>query len=155
MKQFLYTLALAWVALLMPQSSMAQTTFEYTYDAAGNRTVRNILSLKAATIDTTNTDMPPEKVDVTKKNMGTDILGDITLNLYPNPTVGKIEVTIENLATESKCEILVFDLKGGLLFNKKGISATSQIDLSSQPQGSYIIKILVDGNVSEWKIIKE
>ena len=153
MKKTIYTIAFL-VSLLWLNSGAYSQTYGYSYDAAGNRMARNILVLKAAKVDRTN-NVAFDNTKIDGKSKGTDMLGDVTLNINPNPTAGLVEIDIINLSNESTGEILVFDIKGTLLFRQERITLKSEINLLDHPQGTYIIKIFVDDEVSEWKIIKE
>ncbi|MBI9066004.1 MAG: T9SS type A sorting domain-containing protein [Salinivirgaceae bacterium] len=144
---------------------MNAQTFVYTYDAAGNRSNRHVLTLKSALIDTTITSVEVDSsfvennsfssIDKNKANIGMDNLGDVRLSLYPNPTAGKVVIKIDNLAEYSFGQIMVYDSKGTLLIRKNGVGQSSEISLFNYPGGNYIVKIIVDNKVSEWKIIKE
>ena len=71
-------------------------------------------------------------------------------NIYPNPT--KDYITIEGTFERA----LVYDLYGRLILNKEGIleEQLTNLDLSNEPVGIYIIK-LRKGNKSEtYKVIK-
>jgi len=137
----------------------SQTTFEYVYDAAGNRTSRAVVILKSATIDTTlhaeGDSVNQNESVIPRKNGQSSVIGNTTVTLYPNPTVGIIEVAVENEEPQNTVEIWLFDLKGLLLLHKNSSDLITEINLLNQSAGSYIAKIIVNGKVTEWKIIKE
>jgi hypothetical protein len=54
-----------------------------------------------------------------------------------------------------KAGIYIYNSSGNLLKQKVPATAVETIDLSSYPQGVYMMQITVGDKVSEWKIIKE
>ncbi len=89
------------------------------------------------------------------------------INIFPNPTTGKIILQAEGIV-----EIEVFDITGKTLTNTVIASKAKQsaikneiatgyhprnneIDLNSQPKGMYIIKVTTDKETITRKIIKQ
>jgi len=67
-------------------------------------------------------------------------------NIYPNPTTGIITIDIKNL------EIIdVINSEGKLVYRGK----ETEIDLSSQPNGIYIVKVTTDKETITRKLIKQ
>jgi hypothetical protein len=66
---------------------------------------------------------------------------DQKLNIYPNPSVGKVTVS----SKERMSEIQVFDLSGKALERIKTDGKSKSVDFSEYPVGKYIIKA-VTGN---------
>ena len=65
---------------------------------------------------------------------------DFTINVYPNPTTGRIELN-HNL---SKISILIFDQRGRKI--EVGLEDNKIIDLSHYDQGMYSLIIMSRGN---------
>jgi hypothetical protein len=104
-------------------------------------------SLKSAPADTTTQEQEPTEPV-------TDQAGDVQIDVYPNPTKGALEVTITG--TESPtCEVTVVDANGKSVYANEHFGLSGAIDLSQQPQGVYIMRFEVDGEVSEWKVVRE
>ncbi len=135
---------------------MAQTTFSYTYDNAGNRTNRALVMQKMGTVDTTivETGGTGDENINPDENLH-DNIGDVSLTLYPNPTKGLIEIKAENIDADITCEILVYDPKGVLLIKQPWSNGESKVNLTRYPQGTYFVKFVANGEVSDWKVIKE
>ncbi len=70
---------------------------------------------------------------------------------FPNPNKGMIYMEIENNKNE-KTEINVYDISGNLIYTKKEVS-NSEIDLSSQPNGTYIIKTKIGSKIYQNKVL--
>jgi len=154
----LFKLTILLVLCLFAKLVTAQTTFKYTYDDAGNRETRTIITLKSATIKNEGENKNSETdfiVKETDKEVYQSKLGEATINIYPNPTKGMLKLTFDNTDDFANAELVLYDLQGGIISSQKGIDTSNVIDLSSQPQGTYILSISMNGNVREYKIIKE
>jgi hypothetical protein len=126
--------------------SYSQDTIRYTYDNAGNRTGRDTIHisgggmLKSATIQQVVTDNT-----FTKQ----------TIKIYPNPTQGLVEIEIpEDQENNNKIQLIVSDIRGRVVINKPHDANRITLDLSSQPNGLYILNIKKGSLISQWKIIK-
>jgi len=67
--------------------------------------------------------------------------------IYPNPTNGIISVSEEN-----QYEIEIINIEGKVI---KPLYKNDEIDLSSQPDGIYFLKIITDKEIIVKKIIKQ
>lgn len=127
-------------------SGKAQTTHYFEYDAAGNRITRSILLFKSANIENTDS----------LSNLKTyeDLIGNLKVKIYPNPTQGllKVEIPIQEKASIT---ITVLTIQGALVKKLQVSGAFTEIDLRSQSPGVYLMQISIGEAVSEWKIIKE
>ncbi len=124
----------------------AQNTITFGYDAAGNCVSRTI------TITTQKVaPMPVAETAVVYSEM----LSDIQIKIYPNPTDGLLKVEIQNLSESQIAEIRLYNLSGRLIIAQKAIEGTSEIDISDQPAGIYVMKIMAGEYQTEWRIIKK
>ncbi|GAB4287451.1 MAG: hypothetical protein Kow0068_13200 [Marinilabiliales bacterium] len=71
---------------------------------------------------------------------------ELDFNIYPNPTTGKIRLQ----AIEEINIIEIMDLQHKLIYSGK----KNEIDLSQEPDGIYIIKVITDKQTITRKIIK-
>ena len=123
----------------------AQSSFHY--DSNGNRDSR--------TIGLKSTNSGSEKQPTVIDTSYFDSLGDIKISIFPNPTEGEIEINIENLETNVTSHIMVYDFSGKLLKTQNNLNETNLLNLSEFSNGTYIVRIMIDSHISEWKIIKE
>lgn len=72
---------------------------------------------------------------------GVDNYPDITLNanLYPNPTMGNLQLTMNN--EQLNGEARVFDSNGKFLFMKKIEGTTTELNLSDYSVGTYFVNV--------------
>ena len=93
----------------------------------------------------------PYEIDV----VGVDNYPDITLNavVYPNPTLGNVQLTINNVQLEG--EVKVFDSNGKYLLSKQIEGETTPLDLSPYATGTYYIKVCKGKDVMKtFKVVK-
>ena len=131
--------------LLTANANMSAQTVSYGYDAAGNRIFRTIVMQNQARVAA-----PTEK-----QTVYSEMLSNIRLNIYPNPTDGWLKVEIQGMAEGQTANILLYNLSGQMIVSLKGITDFTDIDISSQPAGTYLMKIIAGEYQTEWKIIKK
>jgi len=94
-------------AYTVSYSQVQNDYIQYTYDAAGNRIKREIKFIKSSDpVDNNSASSliadadDPENNDV-KTTVFSDKFGEQVVNIYPNPTKGKLEINIENMTAEN------------------------------------------------------
>ena len=75
-----------------------------------------------------------------------------TIKFFPNPNNGKFNVEIDNNQANSLIE--VYNIIGNLVFIQNSDDIKTTIDIKDQPQGIYLVKITVDNQVFNEKVIK-
>ena len=77
------------------------------------------------------------------------------VKIYPNPTSGKATLSFGTAAIQ-KVRIEVFDLQGNEVISEAFHDiTTSAIDLKKFPSGIYAVKVVVNGEMYDTRIIKE
>jgi len=51
--------------------------------------------------------------------------------------------------------LYIYDLSGKAVYTKNKCNDRNKIDITKYPPGTYILKIILDNDTSEWKVIKE
>lgn len=128
--------------IIASSSAMAQT-MRYSYDAAGNRIKREIVL---------NANKSPKQAS---ESFFTDRISDIDIKIYPNPTQGQLKVEIVNLEKDDECALSLYSMSGLQIYSKQVTESPIDLDISGQPNGIYIMQILINGSNTSWKIIKE
>lgn len=116
----------------------------YRYDKAGNRKER-VIELKSAEIAKNQLQEPAPVIE--------DLLSEQEILIYPNPTEGELSVSISNVQ-DIEGEVLITTINGEVLIRKKVVSTLMHFDLSNNAAGFYIMKIILNGEATTWKIIK-
>jgi len=89
----------------------------------------------------------------------TTVISDVDLNsdsdfkysIYPNPTSGSFNIEFE---TESAINIEIMDYMGKIILKEKVTGDRITLDISNQPSGVYLVKIISNGNIKVERIIK-
>jgi hypothetical protein len=136
----------------LPGLGYSQTLHEYGYgyDASGNRTSRVILKSAHLPADS----LSLAKIEAQKQKNLEEVFEKKQITIYPNPTKGFITVEI-SLTAEDNARIAVFDIRGSLLVEYKNVGSRTNIDLSNEPAGTYLMKIFIGNKPTTWKIIKQ
>lgn len=121
-------------------SLSAQKKVMYVYDAAGNRIKREILF-----------EQSQSKSQVVAYS---DMLDEKEIKIYPNPTEGELRVEIFNELKKTEGIVTVHGNNGAMIYTTPIINGSASLDISSCPNGLYILLVKIGDSVSSWKIIK-
>jgi anaerobic ribonucleoside-triphosphate reductase len=145
------------ILTIISTSAFAQyTAVKYLYDANGNRWNRTIVQEitlgKKSGGDTTG--KKTVITEVTKERL-LDSFGIKEIVIFPNPTINVLKVNIESaFKTPLSGKIKVFNMNGTKQFSEQTISASNDVDFSSMASGYYILKIEVNCQVKNYKVLK-
>jgi hypothetical protein len=128
--------------MLFAGSLYSQNRITYAYDAAGNRTERVIVPAAKSAM-------------VPAETFFTDELAGRLLKIYPNPTDGHLKIEIGNTEGIKSCTITIVTMGGKQVMKKPAVLPLTDIDISNQPSGTYVMLIDIDGEKTTWKIIKK
>ncbi|MBO4531381.1 MAG: T9SS type A sorting domain-containing protein [Paludibacteraceae bacterium] len=130
--------------LLLPISCAtveAQTSITYQYDAAGNRTLRDYSSSLPRS--------HPNSEDEAENRMR-----DWNIKVGPNPTSGLLRICILGLQESDGCILSLFTLTGIQILSIPAISEQTEMDLSNQACGFYLLVISIGNTQYLHKIIR-
>lgn len=84
--------------------------------------------------------------------LGNDTFEFVGLKMYPNPTHDVLNIEYQ----EPIHKVEIVNLLGQTLINKNLNTASSQIDLSSYPTGTYLVKVYINEKQNKvYKVIKQ
>ncbi len=131
--------------------------FSFTYDAAGNRTNRNIITLnKSTAIDTTivndETAIEEEPAEEDKLH---EKLGSFDLAVYPNPTKGEVVVEIAGGGSIESASYKVFDMSGREILAGQATGSPISVNLSGQVAGTYFLYVNINDKEKSWQVVKQ
>lgn len=143
------TLYLLLLLAFLPSSLvLAQNTqVHFTYDTNGNRILRSIELKK---VEENGKNVEAKNTFLTEVN---DQLGVVQLNLYPNPTTGKFTVELSE-SPINDINILLSTMTGALIEECQFKGLQHDFDLTGQPAGVYLLRIIADDETRTWKIVK-
>lgn len=119
----------------------------FTYDACGNRILKS-LQLKKTEENGKFIEDRNAFLDA-----ATDYMQETEVGLYPNPTNGRFTVTLSG-NTCSTLEALLTTETGVVIGRHRFSDSQYEFDLSTQPAGIYILKLVLDNETRTWKIVK-
>ena len=128
---------------LMIGTTAHADSISYSYDANGNR-----ISLLNNGMNRGN------PTDETERKPGSESLGQHRITIYPNPTDGRISVEITGSGSLEESAITVYGIMGNMVYNDSEIDVENEIDLTTCPDGMYILVIKIGSDIGIWKIIK-
>lgn len=83
--------------------------------------------------------------------LSSDSFNVSSVKLYPNPTSNILNIE----ANANVQNVIVYNVLGQEVMNRETNGTSISLDVSSFNNGIYVIKTLIDGNVSSTKFIKE
>jgi hypothetical protein len=122
--------------------AMNAQKIRYSYDATGNRIMREMPLYEKSAVDTV-------------PRVFTEELAKRTVNIYPNPTGGQLKVEVSDFEKCKSGNFTIVNMQGQVILRKKMNSAISDLDLNNRANGVYILQINIDDENSSWKIIKK
>ncbi len=146
MNSRLFVSALILTLVLNPLKG--QNTVKYSYDANGNRNGRTlkITQLKSAVID-----FPADTSKLENRSPG-DLNNSI--HVFPNPVKSTMHISITGYDNARKRSVFVYGISGNTYLRKEKIENFTEVDLSALDDGMYILRIIIDDEVIDYKIIK-
>lgn len=131
------------VLMLATAFAASAITIRYTYDNAGNRTKRAVVTAS------------PYPWLAAPQNGISTMLGDKNIRIYPNPTEGPIKIEINGLIDSDIAEAHIYTMTGVIISKKKFDCDIMEFDISAQSSGMYLLDICINGECSTWKIIRK
>lgn len=120
-------------------------TIKYSYDAAGNRVLREIVLSRQKSVESVKESEKPIE----------EKLSDKIIKIYPNPTKGELKIEVTNWDEKCTGNIHIYSSNGVLIGRYDLVDPMQIVDISDEPVGLYILKIYLNKNTSTWRIIKE
>lgn len=142
MKRLIITIATVACATLA--SAQSSIPIEISYDAAGNRITRKVLQISKMS-----------RGSIADSSYYLDQMQSIQMKVYPNPTQGKVHVEISETRESPLLKIRILDNWGRLIHENQECGNVLELDISSYPDGYYIVELFADDEHTTWKIIKK
>ncbi|HCO67338.1 MAG TPA: hypothetical protein DIT04_06240 [Dysgonomonas sp.] len=127
-----------------PEPEDGEYTIEFVYDLSGNRIERKLIIMEARTAE-----------KAIQKEIFTDKVADHSIKIYPNPTEGQLSIEISGTPDSNSGNLSIYNMRGQLVTKRSISQFRTDLDISSQPSGTYIFHININGEISTWKIIKK
>lgn len=127
-------LCAAGLTSLKAQGTCYNHTFTYSYDANGNRTTRKYAVFNPCRM------IPEDTADLEEIEQNKwEIDENLEVKAYPNPTRSGFNIRLNRAITQSR--VLLYGIKGDLIYNEPFSGRELFIDISGMPAGTYYIRI--------------
>jgi len=138
-----------------------QTQVSFTYDDAGNRTLREVILppphdgndslLKAEQLSGADEVVPEQQ-----ESPHTLMIGEThRISIFPNPNGGKFTVEVTEMTRQTMATVLLTNFSGSVIVEKPLTQRSTSIDISASPAGTYLLTIVINGHKESWKIVKQ
>ena len=175
MKKPIFFLMFAIPLFCMAQNALPR---EYFYDAAGNRTVRRVINvqnvppapsdssmneesitnyeLRITSDDSQTTNLSPQIADPIPQTAEyfVERLAQTEIKIYPTPATEKVTLVIGGWETLQTGVFKLFTMNGQLLQEQPVHSVSTEVSLTGLAKGTYILKVHINNQIEDWKIIK-
>ena len=137
---------------------LAGQTVHFSYDDSGNRKHREILyeenipDSTGITNDTTVMKSSELTANGTKEYSAT--VGKQTIKIYPNPNNGYFTIKIEGWDPASKADMTMTSLTGKSIVEEKITGEITKVRFHNQPDGTYLLTVILNGKRETWKVVK-
>ncbi len=134
-------------SLILLGSSMAvqSQTVIYTYDNAGNRISRTLQAAKSRSSFMNDSLGVENQIES----------GLFNVSVHPTLTDGLVNVDIPAYGKNDEAEIRVYSLSGYEVMSIRVTEPYSTIDMAYLPAGVYVLNVMVNGDITSIKIIKQ
>jgi hypothetical protein len=119
-----------------------QTENEFVVSENGQYTFTAIDSAGNYTVQTETVNNIPSSIETIEQTK---------MKAYPNPAVANVRIEAEYPITS----LVISDMQGRVVLDKKGTGTTETIDVAALPAGTYAIRIYVSSGYTDRKMIKK
>jgi len=140
-------------------SLFSQTRYSFSYDASGNRVDRKIVFKSGNEALTEEEQFLLDSGELSEEYLEEEAekesIGAQQITIAPNPTRGKMAVKVDNMEAGATGSLAVYDVQGKAILSQPLTGDYTQVDLSAQPAGNYILTIQLGNQKREWQIVKQ
>ena len=162
MKKPFFAIAIALVscAVAFSQNLNNGNAIAYAYDASGNRIARYIVLNAPSQAPRVYIDEEAEETEEPDEQALIPALieqftADLQVKIYPNPTKGILLVELAGNGKVENAQITVFNQSGQQILYTGTDGALTTVNLSTFPQGMYVLRLIVGNKATDYKIIKK
>jgi len=151
----LFLILFALIAFPLAMLSQEHNTVEFDYDEAGNRTLRHTIYLLTTIIKEGAITDTLQNNETTNPNPADEVtIDDIVVRIYPNPTMGRFTVSLDNLSETDQVSCSLYTLTGQLISQGQIINNETVMDVQDRENGTYLFKLAINSETTTWKVIK-
>lgn len=146
-----FALSIQFFLLTIVPLSLSSQSIQFSYDNCGNRTNREVIYFFKNS---------QEKLDISNQTETKifDFISDTRIIISPNPSSGKLfiilERTTETESSQAPIQLSIQSLSGENILTITELKSSTEVDISHQPNGTYILSIVAGKERVSWKVIK-
>ncbi len=149
-KLFNFVFSLCLLCIGSTTNAQAPTSISFEYDNAGNCTLKYktvVLGPQGAKKNQNNDSIQtlPQK----------EMIGEREVLIYPNPTRGALKIEIRGTLPKQVIEMMLTDISGHTFASQKINESLFNLDMNAYPAGVYMLRIAIEGEQKDWKIVKK
>lgn len=134
------------VLLNITVSLSAQHKIRYSYDAAGNRTKKELV-------------IEPQKAPDNRQNVppnhnNTGFTGRCNAEIYIEDDGCRIVTSIKGLTKGDRCHIEMYSAQGAMVMRRNAENGITMLDLANMQSGVYLLRVTINDEAKTWKITK-
>ena len=151
MKRLLFTFC---GILLCSLLTYSQNGIAYSYDGAGNRIERRVITLRT----TSKTALSGETIltEIEKDDIFEEQFKERKITIYPNPTKGNVGINISGTDFNTSCQAHLYNLMGKKLMQFQiHTNTVNPIDMNNLPAATYLLVLIFNNEKLTYKIIKQ
>lgn len=148
MKLIITVTMIALLGAFMACPAQQSNTVTFNYDLNGNRIQERLTAKGDRNNETAMKDNPSTSTIL-------DFFNAMKVNLYPNPTDDKLNLSIQDKPDELTLLFKITTSTGTVLYEKILMEDHETFDMSELPPGIYLFQLISGDRKHVWKIIKE
>ena len=136
------------ILLFLTVCTIAQTNEKivYTYSSSGNRIQRKFDNVNPFRVGHKDSTSSAKEFQQIVKNEG--------ISVYPNPTSGKVVLTINNFDSKETNTMSLLDAKGNIIITQPLTDRVSEMNIAELRSGIYLIQLIKNDKMLYYKLVK-
>jgi hypothetical protein len=133
------------------------TKIKFSYDAAGNRTKREIIIEPPSSSErhaNSNNSNPTEARLVKETETALD-LTKASADLYPNPAKEFVIVNFTRGEEKAEAKLMMFDMQGKAVGEQKLENGINTITINQLKPANYLFRVVCGNYNEDWQVVKQ
>jgi len=144
---YIIKMLVAALLLHITVSLSAQHRIIYSYDAAGNRTKKEIV--------TEPQKAPGNRQNAPRGRNNTGFTGRHDAEIHAQDDGRCIVTSIKGLTTGDRCHIEMYSALGAMVMRRDAGNGITVLDMDNMQSGVYLLRVAINDEAKTWKITKK
>ena len=136
------------ILIFLTSCAIAQSSqkIAYAYSPSGNRIQRKFDNINPFRVGHKDSASSVKEFQQIAKNEG--------ISVYPNPTSGKVVLTINNFDSKETNTMSLLDAKGNVIIIQPLTDKVSEMNITELKSGVYLIQVIKNDKMLYYKLVK-